>query len=616
MEVITEHKETSKTLTPISQETDDPHTVTKPSTEETIGHDDSESVVVTTTAVEETEVSVVNMVQDEEGGHNEVTEREKEGLFGNLVDEDEGLKVNCSENGTSPVMEVDTALAGQNGSFINSIFEHEEENASADPMDICPPEQNEDGGNEETAVNREDSNGKELASHVEEEDHKFVVGDFVWGKIKNKLWWPGQIYDPSDASDNAASLKHDGELLVAYFGDRSFSWCSLSQLKPFIDNFQEMSRQSDSKKFVNAVRKVLQEVGRRVELMCKGNTNDKGGVANSGIKKGVRAPKGNTIKVLIDRLEPVELVSTLKGYAIMEPGAGLVELEFTVLKSCLTAFYTRNGSSEGETRRAVIGPSSEDGDAKLHQKRKKKSVAELMGEDESKVKKAKPSKDKRKALVVTVTVPESDESGGGGDGLEEEAMSPRQRRKSRYLSPPYLSPVGLGRLSVLGSGTGSGSFKEPKTEPEKVPEMAAKQLEDSLKKSSGKKAKEHKKVDAGGSVANMLDGLLCAALDPSLFVQKEKNLPEIMELVSSFQGSIFKEGSCKQTGTKKEGEEDTSKKEGEEDTSELGFIKQKLEWMSEMVQMCEDSEMNADVKATLYVGLQEVLGKVVKMEGK
>ncbi|XP_076909905.1 uncharacterized protein LOC143567343 [Bidens hawaiensis] len=613
MEVITEHKETNKTLsgvTSISQETDDP---TKHSTEETIG-DDSGSVVVTTTVVEETvketEVSVVNMVQDEEGGRseNEVTETEKEGLFGNLVDEDEGLKVNCSENGTSPVMEVDTALAGQNESFINSIFEHEEENASADPMDICPPEQNEDGGNEESAVNREDSNGKELASHVEdEEDYKFVVGDFVWGKIKNKLWWPGQIYDPSDASDNAASLKHEGELLVAYFGDRSFSWCSPSQLKPFIDNFQEMSRQGDSKKFVNAVQKVLQEVGRRVELMCKGNTNDKGGIANSGIKKGARAPKGNTIKVLIERLEPVELVSTLKGYATMELGAGLVELEFTVLKSCLTAFYTRNGSSEGEARRAVTGPSSEDGDAKLYQKRKKKSVAELMGEDESKVKKAKPSKDKRKALVVSV--PESDESGGdgGGLGLEEEAMSPRQRRKSRYLSPPYLSPVGLGRFSVLGSGTGSGSFKEPKTVPEKVPEMAAKQVEDSLKKSSGKKAKEHKKADTGGSVVNLLDGLLCAALDPSSFVQNEKNLSEIMELVSSFRGSIFKEGSCKKTGTKKE---------GEEDTSELGFIKQKLEWMSEMVQMCEGGEMNADVKATLHVGLQEVLGKVVKMEGK
>ncbi|KAI3784721.1 hypothetical protein L1987_43826 [Smallanthus sonchifolius] len=660
MEMTEEKNVKSKTLSgvsPISQESDDPQTILKPSMEETVG-DDLRSVVVTTTVVEKTEVSVVKMVQQED----ECMKNQGEGVFGNLVDEDEGKKVNCSENGTSVGMDVDGSLAGENGSHENPVFEgvladERDENAIRDPMDIdngaeiVESKKDMSKNDEENVENREDK---------EEEGHDFVVGDFVWGKIKSHPWWPGQIYDPCDASDYAATLKRKDGLLVAYFGDGSFSWCSPSQLKPFIDNFQEMSKQSDSKKFVNAVQKVLEEVSRHVkaELICKcqtGSITENAGMVNKGIKEGARVPKGNTIKVLMDRIEPVDIVSTLKAYATMELGTKPVDLELTVLKSCLSAFYyTKKGGHllvdyhdpkcieglEVETRSGVadsdiIGPSEspENGDDKLYQKRKQKSVAELLGEDESKIKKAKTTKDggrrdrKRKTLVVSVT-PESDhDSGGGtggGGGVEEETMSPRQRKKSRYLSPPYLSPIGIGsgKFSVLGSGTGSGSFKEPKAEPEKVPEMAAEpktEPEDSLKKSSGKRTREKRRVregsdsqeqkkaaDTGVNVTKVLDGLLRAALDPSSFVEKEKNLPAVTELVSSFRSSVFEEGSREQTDKKRDGD----------DTSVLAFIKQKLEWMSEMVQICGESEMSADVKASLQGGMHEVLEKVVKMRGK
>ncbi|KAK9067294.1 hypothetical protein SSX86_014620 [Deinandra increscens subsp. villosa] len=742
MEIIKEKMMTNKTFSegsPISQPIDDYHTILKPSLEE--------SVVVTTTVVETTEVSVVEVVQKDDD-----IMKNQEGLFGNLVgeDEDEGLKGNCSENGASVVMNVDgsfTSLAAENGSCLKPVFDGEtgglavehDENAGGDPMDICSSEGNEKKGDEilesredvnknegnekkgdeilesredmnknegnekkgdeilesredmnknegnekkgdeileskedmnknegnekkgdeileskedvnkngEGSVKNKENNDKGLADHEEgqeEEDHSFVVGDFVWGKIKSHPWWPGQIYDPSDASDYAATLKRKGRLLVAYFGDGSFSWCSPSQLKPFIDHFQEMSSQSDSKKFVNAVQKALEDITRLVEaeLMCKCqlvNRNEDAGVVNRGIKEEARVPKGNTVKVLMDRVEPVEIVSTLKGYATMEPGTRVIDLELTVLKSCLSAFYTKKGGYlladygdpecieglEEETGSGmvadsdIIGPSGsrENGGEKVHQRRKKKSVAELLADDDTKTKKRKTTKDggvkdrKRKVLVVSVA-PESDHESGGG--IEEETMSPRQRKKSKYLSPPYLSPIGNGNLSVLGSGTGTGSFKEPKTEPEKVSDMDAKQLEDSLKKSSGKKTRrvregsdsqEQKKTDAAVNVTMVLKKLLRAALDPTSFV--EKNLPEIREFVSSFRSSAFKEGTCDQTD---------EKKDGEGDTSELTFIKQKLEWMSEMVHMCEESEMAADVKASLEEGIQQVLEKVVKMRGK
>lgn len=679
METIDGNTITTETLAGVSSSfhpTDDSHKILKPSSEERGGEDlgpenevlcdkvtggsggggggrGGAAVVVTTTVIEKTEISVVEMIQEDK-------EDEKKGFFGNLVGDGEENMVFVDAKGS---------FSGENG----------EENASGDPVGVEKQEngaeifesgentsKNDDGkagekkpGNvdksetkSENQENGQDS-GRELAENegdydaeqdeTEEEDHDFVVGDFVWGKIKSHPWWPGQIYDPSDASDYAATLKRKGHLLVAYFGDGSFSWCSPSKLKPFIDSFEEMSNQSDSKKFVNAVQKALEAVGRLVEaeMMCKCRAVDRVGdgykaAVNSGIKAGVGMPKGNTIKVLIDRMNSVELFSTLKASATMELGVKMAELELTVLKSCLTGFYRRKGGQslpeyhdpmyieglEDRTRSGFISDSdingpSESGDGKLYQKRKQKSVAELLGEsveDERKIKKAKTRgggsgsrslkrERKRKPLVVSVS-PESDHDSGGGGGIEEETMSPRQRKKSKYLSPPYTSPIWTGKLS--------GSFK---TESEKVPEMAAKHLEDSLKRNSSRKRshprplvdgfdsqdlKEEQKtiIDAAVNVNKVLDGLLRAALDPSGFVEKKK-LPEVSEFVSAFRSSVFEEGSSEK-----------------KPASDLESIERKLESMREMVKRCEEGEMSEEMKGSLEEGFKEVLEKIGKMRVK
>ncbi|KAI7733607.1 hypothetical protein M8C21_015997 [Ambrosia artemisiifolia] len=621
-----------------------------------------ETVVTTTveTVVETTEVSVVKTVQEDK--EDEVMKNVEKGEGA------EGMNVNCSENGASLAMD---------SSSVNRVFGDEiVENAGGDPMELCLSVEKQKGHgngtenfelnddmdlNDEGNVENRGDNGGKLAENEgereeEEEDHGFVVGDFVWGKIKSHPWWPGQIYDPSDASDNAARLKHKGRILVAHFGDGSFSWCSASQLKPFIDHFAEMSKQSESKKFVNAVQMALEEVSRLVEaeLMCKCQTVnrvDHAGMVNKGIKEGVPVPKGNTIKVLMDRMQPVELLSILKDAATMDPGAGLPQLELTVLKSLLSAFYSKKGGYllvkyhdpkcidglEDEPISGIVadsemnGPSGgiDNGDGKSRQKRKQKSVAELMKEDEPKDKKAKTDKDggsskrKRTALVVSVT-PENDHECGGDGDVEEEMMSPRQRKKSKYLSPPYLSPVGGRRLSDFGSGLapGSGSFKEPKSEPEpeKVPEMAAKHLEGSLKKSSsGKRTRQNRGVHEGSepqeepknmtgaaavNVKKVLHGLLRVALDPTSYM--DKNVPAVTDFISSYRSAIFKEDSSHQTDQKKV----------TRGTSDLAFIKQKLGLMMEIVQGCAETEMSAEVKASLKGGIQEVLQKVGKMKGK
>nr|XP_043614230.1 uncharacterized protein LOC122586292 [Erigeron canadensis] len=600
---------------------------------ETLNSGGDTVVVKTTTVVEHTKITIVENFQEEK----------KDDLFGG--DEGDDMKADLGDNGGNLAMDVEGFFTGGNGDEVERLFEGNEgyladdndENVDGDPMDVFEFKEDTYKNDEGMVENGEQIEGGD-DEEEEEEDHDFVVGDLVWGKIKSHPWWPGQIYDPSDASEYAVSIKRRGHLLVVYFGDGSFSWCKASQLKAYIDDFQEMSNKSDSKNFVTAVKKSLEQVSKhvRAELMCKcqpvcptDNVNE----GNSGIKKGVAVPKGNTIKVLIDRMQPVELLSMLKNFAIMEPDTSLVELELTVLKSWISAFYGQKGGYllpeyhdpeyieglDDESKSAMVGNSDKNGglestangDDKLSQRRKKKSVADLLGEDEPKVKKAKMSKDggvgwKRKGLVVSVT-PESDHESGLEDGT-----TPRQRKRSKYLSPPYLSPAS-GKLS----GLGSGSFKEPKADPEEVPEMDAEEPEGSSKKSNGKRGrkkrvKEGSDLTASVDVEKLLQGLLRAALDPSSFV--EKNLPAIIDFISLFRKQIFENVSNGQVVGKKEWAPG-SRKAASEDVSDFTLVKEKLEAMRKTVQACGEEEMKEDIKAYLEGGLREALEKLGTIGG-
>ncbi|KAF5457259.1 hypothetical protein F2P56_021373 [Juglans regia] len=215
--------------------------------------------------------------------------------------------------------------------------------------------------------NEEDSDGKIEAIEVPIEDtsenddgkaeedmvddgYNFSVGDFVWGKIRSHPWWPGQVYDPSDASDCAVKFKVRDRLLVAYFGDGTFAWCQPSQLKHFEDNFEEMSRQSNSKSFVYAVQSAVDEIGRLLglEMTCSCVTNQNGNgidnrvlVANAGIKDGVLLPEGRIGKLSNIWSQPVDLLAEMKRIAQTLSIHGALGLG--VLKSRLAAFYHAKG---------------------------------------------------------------------------------------------------------------------------------------------------------------------------------------------------------------------------------------------------------------------------------
>ncbi|CAH2080032.1 unnamed protein product [Thlaspi arvense] len=180
----------------------------------------------------------------------------------------------------------------------------------------------------------------------EEEEHGYNVGDFVWGKIKNHPWWPGQIYDPSEASDLALKIKQKGKLLVAYFGDCSFAWCGPSQLKPFAESFKDCSNVSNSRGFLSAVEEAVEEMGRHVErlLLCDCGEEeekeklDNRKVKNAGIKEGVavRDVRREMISSLLVG-KPEGILEDVKGFAESASFSGLLELE--ILKRKVSAFY-------------------------------------------------------------------------------------------------------------------------------------------------------------------------------------------------------------------------------------------------------------------------------------
>ncbi|XP_057759729.1 PWWP domain-containing protein 6-like [Arachis stenosperma] len=226
-------------------------------------------------------------------------------------------------------------------------------------------EERSDGKKSEEEV-KDDDDGKivtrdvpivETSENVDDEveelsdgGHVFAVGDFVWGKIKSHPWWPGRIYDPSDASDLALKLKQKNrQLLVAYFGDGTFAWCHPSQLKLFEENFDDMAKQSTTKAFVNAVQEAVNQVGMLLDMKMSRaflvNESMPGFTLplakNAGIKTGTLVPENGVERLLAVPMEPLELLAQVKQAAEMIAVASILELE--TLKAQLSAFYLARG---------------------------------------------------------------------------------------------------------------------------------------------------------------------------------------------------------------------------------------------------------------------------------
>ncbi|KAF6985059.1 hypothetical protein CFC21_002971 [Triticum aestivum] len=180
----------------------------------------------------------------------------------------------------------------------------------------------------------------------------FRVSDLVWGKVKGHPWWPGEIFDPSNASELALKHQRKDSHLVAYFGDNTFAWCDESQLKPFVTDYSQMEKQSSLDSFVGSVNYALEELSRRIlsgmSCACLPEELSDSGmsymVENAGLKDGVTCSTVNRSEILAS-FSPESLLRYIRSLALF-PGQGGDLLELVIACSQLTSFYRSKGCPE------------------------------------------------------------------------------------------------------------------------------------------------------------------------------------------------------------------------------------------------------------------------------
>ncbi|TYJ37397.1 hypothetical protein E1A91_A05G372900v1 [Gossypium mustelinum] len=185
---------------------------------------------------------------------------------------------------------------------------------------------------------------------LSEEEGGFSVSDLVWGKVKSHPWWPGQIFDPSDASKKAVKYQKKDSFLVAYFGDRTFAWNEPSVLKPFRTHFSQIVKQSNLESFENAVNCALEEVSRRVELglACPCIPKDAYDrikfqkVENTGVREESSLRDGVDVSLSVSSFEPDKLIDYMKELA-ESPYSGGDRIDLVIAKAQLLAFYRLKG---------------------------------------------------------------------------------------------------------------------------------------------------------------------------------------------------------------------------------------------------------------------------------
>lgn len=179
----------------------------------------------------------------------------------------------------------------------------------------------------------------------------YCISDLVWGKVTGHPWWPGQIFDPSEASEKAKRHLKKDCYLIAYFGDQTFAWNDVSMIKPFQMHFSQMVKQSNSENFHHAVDCALEEVARRVEfgLSCPCMPEEVFSklqvTYNAGIRKQSSRRNGGNRFINAMSFEPMKLVNFVKSLA-QSPLVESDRLNFVTARAQSLAFYHSKGYSQ------------------------------------------------------------------------------------------------------------------------------------------------------------------------------------------------------------------------------------------------------------------------------
>ncbi|XP_076887646.1 PWWP domain-containing protein 5-like [Bidens hawaiensis] len=169
-------------------------------------------------------------------------------------------------------------------------------------------------------------------------EFKVNVGDLVWATIKKQYkqqWWPAIVCDGLKAPKEALNgPTREDDCLVRCFGNGSYVWCSVCQVKPFVGYFDRLPSQSKARKFLDALDKAVVELGNRVRT----------GFSCSCFSNVKMEKDGNFGELLVSRFETVKFLDYIRDFArdVCVPN----KVDHVVKKNCLFAFYRSLGHLE------------------------------------------------------------------------------------------------------------------------------------------------------------------------------------------------------------------------------------------------------------------------------
>ncbi|KAI3454490.1 hypothetical protein Pfo_011153 [Paulownia fortunei] len=393
---------------------------------------------------------------------------------------------------------------------------------------------------------------------VGEQECTFDVGDLVWVKTRTQLWWPGMVSDPSNAANDATKSEKRGSFLVKYFGNANFVWCDNSDLKPFLEYFEQMSGQNNSRSFFGSVERALCEIGQRVKskMTCPCFSKDSETLAaqwsmDRTEENSMSMDKRSKSDVLsLSQFEPAAFLACVRHVAcsVYVPG----KLELTVMKNCLSSFYCSIGHCELPLPLLRSGSDAA-------QNAQDGLTSEVIDEGHSSISGGSRHSARSRDGDLTVSRREKrnhsddadlvlgDKIASSGKGSES-----RERKKSKYLSYPYVD-VNQGLNVVTNSGQETEDLNPHSSLSTKSTPLVSFSGMNSRKRGSRKSFKGHhivSKADNINSCSAELLAELCSTACDCFYLSRSKYSDSLMRFYRSFRIFAFLDAdiACKDAG--------------------------------------------------------------------
>ncbi|CAI9112703.1 OLC1v1013181C4 [Oldenlandia corymbosa var. corymbosa] len=279
----------------------------------------------------------------------------------------------------------------------------------------------------------------------------FALGDLVWAKTKKtQIWWPGVISDPVSrlpTSKEPASSNRKAFFFVKYFGSANSVWHSASHIRHLVEDFDRLCCQSNSRSFRGAIERAVYEISQRakLEMTCSCYLRE---IETSSSQLGSQKwPKRSwsvnkmaaSSASFESQFHPASFLALLKYLA--QSASPPDKFQITTTKSCLWAIYRSLGHPQLSIQYLVSNAAQNSAHSNSKRAEKDDVMTEFSRAN------CYEAIDGEKHVSTTeaehelyTPLPVIGEHDGRVDGRSKKCHGSRERKKSQYLSYPFLDP--------------------------------------------------------------------------------------------------------------------------------------------------------------------------------